>query len=101
MTEKLKPCPMCGNVPTAPIFVVPEYGDSGLAVNCSNNSCGLMGPIRASGEVAVKAWNRRPGEDKFVAALKELVDASVEEFGPSRYSTAMNTARAALRGIGE
>jgi uncharacterized coiled-coil protein SlyX len=34
--------------------------------------------------------------ERLTEALQRLVEASVEEFGPSRYDTAMNKARAAL-----
>ena len=63
MTEKLKPCPFCGNV----AYIV-EYisGCNAYHVACRNSKCfmeiGL--PIWCKSKTeAIKAWNRRAEKD--------------------------------------
>jgi chromosome segregation ATPase len=54
--------------------------------------------IDASGVAALQATIDRQAAtiERLTAIARELVDANVEEFGPSRYNTAMNKARAEL-----
>ena len=58
MSEKLLPCPFCGETPW-------ELGTDQFAecrparvVVCSR--CGTRGPVGASREAAIAAWNQRP-----------------------------------------
>ena len=63
MSNKLKPCPFCGDsdIHESNIKEVhPAFGISGYAVWCWH--CGAYGGSRNSPNLAVKAWNRRPDD---------------------------------------
>lgn len=56
MTEKLKPCPFCGEDEDLAVLPDSVY----YSVNCE--SCGTIGPAELKPEYAVAAWNRRAYE---------------------------------------
>jgi len=55
------PCPWCGELPTmVQEDVVGLSGlEEGWAVNCSNQKCGALGPIRRYRKPAIAAWEKR------------------------------------------
>ena len=58
MTQKLKPCPFCGEKEDIEVF---WYSPSSVSVSCSH--CNCYGPYKEIPEFAIKAWNRRAGEE--------------------------------------
>lgn len=57
---KLKPCPFCGGKAR----LVP-YGDEHYFVSCTNiKCCATAGRHMQNKDEAIKAWNRRDGEEK-------------------------------------
>jgi Lar family restriction alleviation protein len=48
----LAPCPFCGSVD---LYIADRY-----AVECGNQACDAIGPLGASVEDVITAWNRRP-----------------------------------------
>ena len=59
--DNLKPCPFCGG--KAEIIKTHLFGKTvGYMAGCKNCWCELR--IYTSKQNAVKAWNRRKGEDK-------------------------------------
>lgn len=58
---KLKPCPFCGGKAR----LVP-YGDEHYFVSCTNiKCCATAGRHMQNKDEAIKAWNRRDGEQKW------------------------------------
>jgi len=64
---KLRECPLpwCANDDAS----VCRWEDDEFWVRCG---CGAYGPTRATEAEAIAAWNSRPGEDKLIAALKDV-----------------------------
>lgn len=70
MTEKLKPCPFCGEEP----YLQFRESDKTLLdvefyVECANPYCGVE-PVTSGFETeedAIAAWNRRAGDERPVA----------------------------------
>ena len=71
MTEKLKPCPFCGNDKTAEIITEQEefellgiednFAEEAYAIACSTHKggCGAYSGWHDTVEQAIEAWNRR------------------------------------------
>jgi hypothetical protein len=72
MSDELKPCPFCGNVPELGEHNVdqsswkPRYD-----VACRNDKCILQRTYETQA-VAVAAWNTRPIEDELLEKLQQL-----------------------------
>ena len=84
MSEKLKPCPFCGenDIRESDIKEVhPEFGISGYAVWCGN--CGAYGGSRNRPDLAVKAWNRRSEqkEPDFYICTESFLLANIGDEG--------------------
>lgn len=62
---KLKPCPFCGGEPT-----LTDCDDGKAWVQCYE--CFTEGPLYASTDESIAAWNRRSGEDEESSAREAL-----------------------------
>ena len=71
MTEKLKPCPFCGN---EYMLTVERIGWAEKLHEAGCGKCLAQGPICDSEEEAMAAWNNRPLEDKCAKELKDELD---------------------------
>lgn len=56
LTDKLLPCPFCGE---EPYFSQPVVGSEYFEVSCSTDDCGAMGQMFKSKSEAAAMWNRR------------------------------------------
>lgn len=62
MTEKIKPCPCCnGKATTYKWIASVVYNEYSYEVQCTQ--CGLTTQSYVSLEDAIKAWNRRAGNE--------------------------------------
>ena len=56
---ELKPCPFCGCSAR-----INAWSFGRWTVTCRGSHCGIMTPMFIRKDEAVKAWNRRAGEEK-------------------------------------
>ena len=76
MSDKLRPCPLCGY--KARFGTTVNDFKFGVYVMCCRKSCRLKGRIYATRIKAAAAWNTRPIENALVEALKALRDDCVD-----------------------
>ena len=73
---KLKPCPLCGTVPTVEGDLNSEdyvKGHNLGFVECKNNDCPLAGTyiVASTQKEATAIWNHRPGEEALLARAEQ------------------------------
>ena len=54
----MMPCPFCGG-----LNVRCRFMPQSVCVSCEDVECGVLGPDRATADMAVEAWNRRSGHN--------------------------------------
>jgi hypothetical protein len=78
MSDELKPCPFCGEVPDVnnPATFRHEVGDRWARVVCCIEGpeirAGIYTPLEEWKDEAIAAWNERPIEDALRAHIAEL-----------------------------
>jgi hypothetical protein len=72
MSEKLRPCPFCGEMPKVNNWTLKGITDKRCF--CDNENC----PVYLSKTIAIDDWNTRPIEDALTARIAELEAAQKE-----------------------
>ena len=73
MSEELRPCPFCGEMPKVNDWSL--HGITEQRCFCDNDKC----PVYLSKTIAICDWNTRPIEDALTARIAEL-EAEIERF---------------------
>ena len=66
MSEELRPCPFCGEMPKVNDWSL--HGITEQRCFCDNDKC----PVYLSKTIAICDWNTRPIEDALTARIAEL-----------------------------
>lgn len=72
MSEELRPCPFCGEMPKVHDWKLKGITDKRCF--CDNENC----PVYLSKTIAIDDWNTRPIEDALTARIAELEAENAE-----------------------
>ena len=69
MSEKLRPCPFCGEEVTL-VKDIWWFADH----RAESSACDVTGPSATDEDDAIKLWNTRPVEDALIEVIQEYLD---------------------------
>jgi len=94
MSEELRPCPFCGEMPKVNNWTLKGITDKRCF--CDNENC----PVYLSKTIAIDDWNTRPIEDALTARIAEL-ELRLDVYNSNMYDVVVDENAKANKRIAE